>query len=273
MKLGMYMKQPILIGNSSRKEFQFIKNFVDIQDIISNKRTIVSSDLNLSDLNHFHDLNDLDAPIEHPRQIFAVGFNYRDHSKELQTKLPSEPNIFTKFVSSLTGPSTTITLPSNKTDWETELVIVVGKGGRNIQIDDAQNHIAGYMVGQDLSDRQLQFKNSNPQFSLAKSYANFSPTGPWITTTDQIDNLTNLKLTTKVNNVTKQKSTLGNLIFDDNALVSYLSKIVELYPGDLIFTGTPGGVGVGRNPQEFLQSGDYLTSQIDELGTLELSFI
>ncbi|GAB5056196.1 hypothetical protein COSHB9_05830 [Companilactobacillus alimentarius] len=127
------------------------------------------------------------------------------------------------------------------------------------------------MVGQDLSDRQLQFANSNPQFSLAKSYQNFSPIGPWLTTPDEIPDLTSLTITTEVNGQEKQHSQLGNLIFNPEKLVNYLSSITELFPGDLIFTGTPGGVGFGRNPKEFLQSGDQLVSKIDQLGQLTIN--
>ncbi|GMA68973.1 fumarylacetoacetate hydrolase [Leuconostoc litchii] len=273
MQFGMYQNKPILIKDIDHKTFQFIKNFTSVQDIIVHDGLLHKSNLSLGNVEHFSQLSELEAPITAPRQIFAVGFNYRDHSNELKTKLPREPNIFTKFPSSIANPTTLILLPeTSQTDWETELVVVIGEGGRNISKESAQSHIVGYIIGQDLSDRRLQFANDNPQFSLAKSYANFSPIGPLLTTKDQLGNLADLTLTTEVNGVTKQKSTLQHLIFNDLDLVSYLSKKVALYPGDLIFTGTPGGVGMGQNPQEFLQSGDHLISRIDKLGSLNLSF-
>lgn len=265
MKLGMYNDRAVVINDDS---LQLINGVNDIQSLLPhlNDRLFLSSKRNLPDM------KDFSAPVINSKQIFAVGFNYRDHMNELKTQAPKVPNIFTKFVSSIAGPNPTVTIPSPQTDWETELVIVIGQGGRNISQNDALKHIAGYMVGQDLSDRQLQFENDQPQFSLAKSYENFSPIGPWITTPDEIDNLSQLTITTELNGVEKQHSQLGNLIFDPEKLVSYLSTITELFPGDLIFTGTPGGVGTGRNPKEFIQPGDQLISKIDQLGQLTINF-
>lgn len=265
MKLAMYHQQPVLI---TKDNLQQINDYPDIQTLLPHLR----EKLSLGSKQTLPDPLDLSAPITNPKQIFAVGFNYRDHLNELKTKAPQVPNIFTKFVSSLTGPNPTVHIPSPKTDWETELVIVIGQGGRNIDKDKALAYIGGFMVGQDLSDRQLQFANDQPQFSLAKSYENFSPIGPWLTTTDEIDNLGKLNITTTLNGVEKQHSQLANLIFDPSALVSYLSSITKLYPGDLIFTGTPGGVGAGRDPQEFIQPGDTLISSIEQLGKLTINF-
>lgn len=265
MKLAMYNDRAVAINHG---QMRLINGFKDVQSMLPH----LQEKLYFSSKRDLPDPNFLEAPISQPRQIYAVGFNYRDHLKELKTKAPTVPNIFTKFVSSLTGPNPTVKIPSPMTDWETELVIVIGQGGRNISLDSAKKHIAGYMVGQDLSDRQLQFANDEPQFSLAKSYENFSPVGPWLTTPDEIDDLGSLTITTTLNGVEKQRSQLKNLIFDPAKLVSYLSSITELYPGDLIFTGTPGGVGAGRNPQEFLKPGDKLVSRIDQLGQLTINF-
>ncbi|WP_125767568.1 fumarylacetoacetate hydrolase family protein [Lapidilactobacillus wuchangensis] len=263
MKLAMYQNQPILIQD---QQYRPILNETNVQALLLQ----LDQPLNLGSVQPLPDLRELQAPITAPQQIFAVGFNYRQHLTELATQAPQSPNVFTKFPSSLTGPAPTVQIPSPKTDWETELVIVIGAGGRQISTAAAMNHVAGYMVGQDLSDRQLQFANDKPQFSLAKSYANFAPTGPWLTTADEVDHLGDLILTTTVNGVEKQHSQLKNLIFGVADLVSYLSTIVALVPGDLIFTGTPGGVGAGRSPQEFLQSGDQLISQITQLGKLTI---
>lgn len=265
MKLGMYHGRAAIINDN--QHLQLINGIENVQSILPN----LNKKLFLSRERTLPEMNDFSLPIANPKQIFAVGFNYRDHLNELHTKGPQVPNIFTKFISSLTGPNPIVKIPSSKTDWETELVIVIGKGGRDIKQNVANEHIVGYMVGQDLSDRQLQFANDNPQFSLAKSYENFSPIGPWLTTPDEITNLEDLTITTELNGVEKQHSKLGNLIFGPEKLVSYLSSITELYPGDLIFTGTPGGVGTGRNPQEFLKPGDQLISKIEQLGQLTIN--
>lgn len=265
MKLAMYNDRVISIGSNS---IQTINDYQNISELLPH----LNEKLSLGEQKPLPDLSKFEAPITDSKQIFAVGFNYRDHLNELKTKAPSVPNIFTKFVSSITGPDPLVHIPSPKTDWETELVIVISTGGRNITKENAKKHIAGYMIGQDLSDRQLQFTNDQPQFSLAKSYEKFSPIGPWLTTPDEIDDLGKLNITTKVNGVQKQHSQLKNLIFDPSDLVSYLSSITKLYPGDLIFTGTPGGVGAGRDPQEFLKPGDTLISQIDQLGQLTVKF-
>ncbi len=265
MKLAMYKNRVALVNDDNIQLVNGVKNLQELLPHLNDK-------LFFSEKRAKPNMRDFSLPIAEPKQIFAVGFNYRDHMKELKTTAPKAPNIFTKFVSSLTGPNPTVKIPSPQTDWETELVIVIGQGGRDIKVKEASQHIAGFMVGQDLSDRKLQFLNANSQFSLAKSYQNFSPIGPWLTTPDEIDDLGSLSITTQVNGVEKQHSQLKNLIFDTNDLVSYLSSITKLYPGDLIFTGTPGGVGSGRNPQEFLQPGDQLISKIDQLGQLTINF-
>jgi len=262
MKFAMLNDHPVLINGQNS---QIINNFDNIQDLLPH----LDEKLSLTSPQLF-DPSELQAPITSSKQIFAVGFNYRDHLNELKTQAPTTPNIFTKFVSSIAGPNPKVHIPSPQTDWETELVIVIKQGGRFIEKSDALNHIAGYMVGQDLSDRQLQFANAKPQFSLAKSYANFSPIGPWLTTPDEIKNLGDLTITTSVNGQEKQHSQLRNLIFDPEDLVSYLSQITRLYPGDIIFTGTPGGVGAGRDPKEFLKPGDNLISKIEQLGQLNI---
>ncbi|GAF40035.1 fumarylacetoacetate hydrolase family protein [Agrilactobacillus composti DSM 18527 = JCM 14202] len=268
MKLAMYQNKPIVVTeNPSQITYQPITNIYNIRDFLSAPRP-----LTLGDPQILTDLHDLSAPIENPKQIFAVGFNYADHMAELHTQAPKEPNIFTKYQSSITGPYPTVQVQGQQTDWETELVVVVGQGGRNIQPEDAAKHIGGYMVGEDLSDRRLQFANTDPQFGLAKSYANFSPVGPWLTTPDSLPDVNTLQLTTSLNGVAKQNGNLMDLIFDGAALISYLSGIVALYPGDLIFTGTPGGVGVGRKPQEFIKPGDTLVGEIQQLGRLEMNF-
>ncbi|MFI7480940.1 fumarylacetoacetate hydrolase family protein [Kocuria sp. M1R5S2] len=216
----------------------------------------------------------LGSPIGTPRQIFAIGMNYLAHADEVAIAAPEVPAVFTKFVSSLSGPRTTSELPSDSVDWEVELVAVIGRGGRNIAKDDALDHIAGYAVGQDLSCRDLQFAAaSSPQFSLGKSYAGFAPVGPWLTTADEVPDPGSLIMKCSTGDEVLQEGSTANLIFDIPTLVEHLSSVVELFPGDLIFTGTPDGVGFGRNPRRYLTSGEELVSSIEGLGEIRQSFV
>jgi len=203
-----------------------------------------------------------------PHQIFAVGINYRDHAKEMHHTLPNEPMIFTKFASALTSPNSDVSLPSSTTDFEAELVVVVGKSARDVSASDALSIVAGYCVGQDYSERTLQMKGQPAQFSLGKSFRNFAPIGPWLTTSDEIADPNALTITCRVNNEKFQDSNTSNMVFDVATIVSYLSRVVELRTGDLIFTGTPHGVGQGRTPPVFLKSGDVVVTQIEQLGQI-----
>jgi 2,4-diketo-3-deoxy-L-fuconate hydrolase len=219
-------------------------------------------------------LPDLMTPIPNPAQIFAIGMNYADHATEVNIDLPEVPAVFTKFASSLSGPTGRVRMPSDQVDWEVELVAVIGAGGRNISRYGALEHIAGYMIGQDLSDRKLQFAGGTAsQFSLGKSYEGFTPVGPWMTTADDISNPGNLTMTCSRQDQVLQSGTTKNLVFDLPYLVEHLSTVVELRPGDLIFTGTPDGVGFGRDPKEFLVAGDELVSTIEGLGELRQTFV
>lgn len=158
------------------------------------------------------------------------------------------------------------------TDWEVELVVVIGTRARNIPEADAWTHVAGVTVGQDLSERITQLDGPAPQFSLGKSFAGFAPVGPWLVTENELDDRDDLTLSCSLNGETVQDGRTSQMIFPVSALVSRLSQIVALYPGDLIFTGTPAGVGVSRKPQRFLAAGDVLDSAIDGIGTLRQSF-
>lgn len=215
----------------------------------------------------------LGSPITDPRQIFAIGMNYHAHAEEVSIAAPEVPAVFTKFATSLSGARKAIQLSSDSVDWEIELVAIIGRGGRNITKDDALNHIAGYAVGQDLSDRALQFAaSSSPQFSLGKSYAGFAPVGPWMTTSDEVVDPGQLKMRCNVGEEVLQDGSTSNLIFDIPTLVEHLSSVVELTPGDLIFTGTPDGVGFGRNPKRYLRKGEELVSTIEGLGEIKQLF-
>jgi 2-keto-4-pentenoate hydratase/2-oxohepta-3-ene-1,7-dioic acid hydratase in catechol pathway len=211
----------------------------------------------------------LHAPVPRPRQIFAVGLNYSEHARESGFDKPDEPVIFTKFQSSLTGPRTDVVHPGGSLDWEVELVVVIGAGGRNISADRAWDSVAGFTAGQDLSERERQHSGPAPQFSMAKAHAGFSPTGPHLVTIDEIENRDSLALGCRIGDEVVQDGSTADLIFPVSELIARLSRVVELYPGDLIFTGTPAGVGAGRVPPRFLKAGEVLTSWIAGIGELE----
>lgn len=215
----------------------------------------------------------LGCPVPRPRQVFAVGLNYAEHAEESGFEKPAHPVIFTKFVSSLAGPYAKVTLPPGSVDWEVELVVTLGRGGRDIAEDDAWDYVAGLSVGQDLSERELQHSGPAPQFSLAKSYAGFSPFGPHLVTLDEFDDPSSLDLGCSINGETVQSGSTKDLIFPVPELLARLSRIVELFPGDVIFTGTPAGVGVGRTPPRFLHAGDVLTSWVSGVGQIEQQLI
>ncbi|MDQ7910343.1 fumarylacetoacetate hydrolase family protein [Phytohabitans sp. ZYX-F-186] len=201
-----------------------------------------------------------------PRQVFAVGLNYVDHTAEAGFVQPEQPMIFTKFPSCLYGPRGDVVLPGAAVDWEVELVVVIGTRAERVAARDAWSHVAGLTVGQDLSERALQLRGAPPQFSLAKSYPRFGPIGPYLTTLDDAGDPADLTLTCTLNGEVVQRGNTRDMVFDVPDLVAYLSAVCPLYPGDLIFTGTPPGVGMGRNPPRYLAPGDILESTIDTLG-------
>ncbi|WP_137597012.1 fumarylacetoacetate hydrolase family protein [Paucilactobacillus kaifaensis] len=266
MKIARLANQPFLIEDSQHG--RTIKNFKTVEAAALQSR----DDLDLGELVEFN-VKQLQAPVAEPTQILAVGMNYVDHSKEIQLDLPKTPSTFTKFASSLADPNTEVKRHGPRTDWETELVLVIGKAGRDISEHNAPSYLAGYMVGEDISDRDVQFANQPAQFSLGKSFEHYSPTGPWLTTPDEIDDLAKLEITTQVNDQTMQQSLLEQMVFSPAALISYFSSIVELRPGDLIFTGTPSGTGVGHDPEVYLKKGDLLTGEISQLGKLTMNII
>jgi 2-keto-4-pentenoate hydratase/2-oxohepta-3-ene-1,7-dioic acid hydratase in catechol pathway len=216
---------------------------------------------------------DLGNPSPRPRQVFAIGLNYAKHAAEGGYDLPTTPTVFTKFVSCLAAPFVTVDLPEDgRTDWEVELVVAISKEAHDIRADQAFDHIAGFTIGQDISERRTQRQGPAPQFSLAKSFPNFGPVGPFLVTLDELPDPNALELSCTVNGVEMQGANTSDMIFSVSELVAYLSSIVTLYPGDLIFTGTPHGVGAGRNPRVFLQPGDVLESTIAGIGTMRQSF-
>ena len=214
------------------------------------------------------DFDKLDCPVPRPRQIFAVGVNYKAHAAEMNHGLPKEPLVFTKFPSSLNRPHGQIKLVGEKCDFEAELVAVIAKGGRNISVTDAWSHVAGLCAGQDFSDRALQYANTPPQFSLGKSRAGFAAIGPYITDAATLATRGNLEMTCRVSGEVMQHTQTDDMIFEIPDIIAYLSSICELFAGDVIYTGTPSGVGAGRTPQRFLRAGDIVETTIQDLGTL-----
>jgi 2,4-didehydro-3-deoxy-L-rhamnonate hydrolase len=208
------------------------------------------------------------GPIVNPQQVFAIGLNYRHHAAESGLDVPTTPMVFTKFASSICGPNETLPIPGASTDYEAELVVIIGATLRNVSEDDALAGVAGYCVGQDYSEREWQFRGSPPQFSLAKSFKNFAPIGPWLTTADEIPNPNALGVATRVNGDSMQDSNTSDMVFSVAELIVYISSVCELRRGDLIFTGTPEGVGQARTPPFFLKPGDEVETTIEGLGTI-----
>lgn len=211
---------------------------------------------------------DLGAPVPRPRQIFAIGLNYVRHAKESGLPLPDQPMVFTKFQSSVTGPSGRIALTGDTVDWEVELVVVIGRDAHHVDEASAWDYVAGLTVGQDLSDRTVQQSGSPAQFSMGKSFPGFAPMGPALVTVDEFGNPDDLRVSTELNGTTVQDSRTSDLVFSVPDLIAYLSGIVTLLPGDLIFTGTPEGVGLGRTPPSYLEDGDTIVTTIEGIGSM-----
>ena len=213
-------------------------------------------------------LEQLDCPVPQPRQLFAVGLNYKKHAEEMGSPIPTTPLMFAKFQSSINTPSGDVHLVGATCDYESELVIVIGSGGTNIAHADAWQHIAGITAGQDISDRTLQYSGVPPQFSLGKSRTGFTPMGPWVADMQNNASRDNLRLTCSINGQMRQDTNTNDMIFDIPEIVSYLSGICQLFPGDAIFTGTTAGVGHGHKPPIYLQRGDIIETTLEGVGII-----
>ena len=209
----------------------------------------------------------LGAPSPRPAQVFGIGINYRAHAEETGAKLPKIPATFTKFPTCLAGPFADVALPSEFVDWEVELVVIIGGRAEKVAVADAWSHVAGLTIGQDLSERVVQMA-AGAQFSLGKSYPGFGPTGPWLVTPDELADPNDLALGCSIDGETVQDARTNDLVFTVADLIAELSAVVALLPGDIIFTGTPSGVGVARDPARFLQPGQVLESWIEGIGTI-----
>lgn len=209
-------------------------------------------------------------PVPHPEKVICVGLNYADHAKEGGMPVPSEPVIFAKFPTAVAAHDQPIVLPrlSAEVDYEAELVLVIGRGGRGIPVEDARRHIAAYCCGNDVSARDWQLRKPGGQWLLGKSFDTFAPFGPALVTADEVPDPHALRIQLRLNGQVMQNSSTSQFIFSCEKLVSYVSGVCTLSPGDLIFTGTPSGVGFARKPPVFLRPGDVVEVEIERLGVL-----
>lgn len=210
------------------------------------------------------------CPLDVPGKILCIGLNYRDHAIETNAPIPDEPIVFSKAPTSLIGPTDAIEIPSisHQVDFEAELVVVVGKRLRKSTEEQSQEAIFGYTAGNDISARDWQKGKPGKQWLLGKSFDTFAPIGPAIALASAIPDPRNLKIQSRLNGQLMQDSSTRELIFSPAMLLSYISQVMTIEPGDLLFTGTPAGVGVARNPQVFLKPGDRIEVQIESIGTL-----
>ncbi len=215
---------------------------------------------------------ELGPPVPRPPQVFAIGVNYREHADEAGYPPDSAPITFTKFPSCLTGADAVVELPAATVDWEVELVLAVGLRPRRVRRAEAWRHVAGVTVGQDLSERVSQNAGSRPQYSLAKSHEGFGPTGPWLVTPDELPDRDDLAISCRLDGETMQSGRTSRMLYDVPELLVRLSAICTLLPGDLIFTGTPSGVGNARDPKRFLRPGEELVSEIEGVGRIRTRF-
>jgi 2-keto-4-pentenoate hydratase/2-oxohepta-3-ene-1,7-dioic acid hydratase in catechol pathway len=210
------------------------------------------------------------APVNDPHKIVCVGLNYKDHAAESGVPIPKDPVLFSKYATALIGAGESIVLPpvSSEVDYEAELVIVIGRRGRNIPAAAALEYVAGYTIGHDVSARDWQLKKDGKQWMAGKTFDTFAPMGPYLVTADEVPDPENLRIALRLNGQTMQDSSTAQLIFGIKEVVAYLSVVMTLEPGDVIFTGTPPGVGVARKPPVFLKPGDVCEVEIEGLGVL-----
>lgn len=218
-----------------------------------------------------HDFDDvkIEAPVPGPGKMICVGHNFRDHILEMGRDLPANPVLFAKFANTVIGPQDDIPFYpiSEQLDYEAEFAFVIGKKARNVSREEALDYVAGYTIVNDVTYRDIQRRTL--QWLQGKTVEGSAPMGPWLVTTDELNNPSGLEMVLTVNGEERQKANTDNLVFDVEHLVEFLSNLMTLEPGDVILTGTPGGVGFARNPQTFLKDGDVVRIEIDRIGVLE----
>jgi len=266
------------VGNKGTEKPALLDKNGKIRDISSHIKDLNPDYLNFETLSKLKNLDLTKLPevtnsarigacINKPGKFVAIGLNYSDHAKETGSKAPPEPIVFMKATSSICGPNDDIVKvkDSKKLDWEVELAFVVGKEAKNISDKEAPNHILGYCIVNDISEREWQIEKMG-QWVKGKSGDTFGPTGPYLVTKDEISDINNLNLNLDVNEKRMQAGNTKNMIFNTNFLLSYLSNFMSLQPGDIVTTGTPAGVGMGMKPPVFLKPGDKIKLSIDNLG-------
>ena len=266
------------VGNKGTEKPALLDKNGKIRDISSHIKDLNPDNLNFEKISKLKNIdlqklpelpnsNRVGSCIVKPGKFVAIGLNYSDHAAETGAKVPSEPIVFMKATSCINGPNDDIELAPNskKLDWEVELGIVIGKETKNISEKEAANHILGYCLVNDVSEREWQIEKLG-QWIKGKSHDTFGPIGPYLVTTDEIADVNNLNLSLDVNGKRMQTGNTNKMIFNVYHIVSYLSKFMSLQPGDLITTGTPPGVGMGMKPQVFLKNGDKIKLSIDNLG-------
>ena len=224
-------------------------------------------EINLETLPEISSSDRVGACVSNPKKFIAIGLNYSDHAKETGAEPPSEPIVFMKATSSISGPNDDIEISkdSKKLDWEVELGIIIGKDAKHISKSQSQDHILGYCLVNDVSEREWQIEKMG-QWVKGKSHDTFGPVGPYLVTKDEIEDINNLNMSLDVNGKRMQTGNTNTMIFNVDIIVSYLSNFMTLQTGDIITTGTPPGVGMGMKPQQFLKAGDEIELKIDKLG-------
>ena len=265
-------------GNKGSEKPAALDKKGKIRDLSSSIRDLDPENLNFETLSKLKKINLESLPeiskstrigscVNRPGKFVAIGLNYSDHAAETGAKPPSEPIVFMKATSCIVGPNDDVIIPKNskKTDWEVEIAFVVGKEAKYISEKDAPNHIFGYCIVNDISEREFQIEKMG-QWVKGKSADTFGPIGPYLMTTDEIANVQKLNLSLNLNGQETQRGNTNKMIFNINFILSYLSNFMSLQPGDIVTTGTPPGVGMGKKPPLYLKSGDEMNLTIDHLG-------
>jgi len=265
-------------GNKGSEKPAALDKKGKIRDLSSSIRDLDPENINFETLSKLKKINLESLPeiskstrigscINRPGKFVAIGLNYSDHAAETGVKPPSEPIVFMKATSCIVGPNDDVIIPKNskKTDWEVEIAFVVGKEAKYISEKDASNHIFGYCIVNDISEREFQIEKMG-QWVKGKSADTFGPIGPYLVTTDEISNIQKLNLSLNLNGQEMQRGSTNKMIFNINFIFSYLSNFMSLQPGDIVTTGTPPGVGMGKKPPLYLKSGDEMHLTIDHLG-------
>ncbi len=266
------------VGEKGKEKPAILDGDGKIRDISSHVSDLNPHNLNFETISKIQSVDTSNLPeissdqrvgscITSPGKFVAIGLNYSDHAAEVGAEIPKEPIMFMKATSSMCGPNDDVEIVSGskKLDWEVELGIIIGKEAKHITEDQSQDHILGYCLVNDVSEREWQIEKMG-QWVKGKSHDTYGPTGPYLVTKDEIKDINNLKMMLDVNGERMQTGNTSTMIFNVDIIVSYVSKFMSLQPGDIITTGTPPGVGMGRKPQVFLKAGDQMKLSIENLG-------